>query len=300
MVQTTSPAELAYGFGNVYSNVPVQKLARMWRHVEMADQDEGSRFSLKPDHNYLVVDLNRFHLRNMLEAVTEDALQEFAPGGISGQYVPREEVGERYPHHTSDTVLYFFDPKNPSAVPAIELMFGRVKQKDSLTEKITRQNAEHGRVWSERLPYAHHLDVDDTYAATFVCRDKNLAYKVQSSLNESKLLTNVSSRNFIAEPKKSGYRALHDKYVFADDNSEVNGLVLETHIETRKDHLLNKNGNSIPGRDHATYSMNKLRSSEHHQGKNQILIFEKNGRDHDIIVPVNIGNRFAEYTLFNY
>jgi hypothetical protein len=305
MNPSTPPADRAYGFDSVYSNVPLNRLEELWAIVEHADRDPDSGFSLRPGWNVLVVDLNRFHLRSMLEKITAETLREYTNGPLSETFTSRQEVGVRYPHHTSDTILYFFSPKNTDGVPDVELIYGRVKNRDSLTEKITREFAKKGHVHSEMVESAigsgkNHLIVDDCYGVTFVCRDEELLYAVQRALYDSPYLHSLATKDFIAHPKPSGYRAVHEKLLFTDRENDTDGLLLEIHLETREDSYKNRYGNGEPHRAHYTYSMRKLTHSPHTQGNNQIIIFEKNGRDHEFIVPVNVGNRFAQYTLFNY
>lgn len=305
MANTHSFSELHYGFDRVFSNVPVVRLSQLWPLVEEANRTEQEPF-LQPGQNYVVVDLNRFHLQGMLERITADALREFTCGGLAERFVHEERKARRYPHHTTDTVVHYYQAQNGDGEPDVTVIYGRVKNRDSLTEKVTRLFAENGQVHNQWVDHSlggerRHVGVDDCYGVTFVCRNDELAYAVQERLHKVPYLVPLISRDFITQPKPSGYRALHDKFVFVDGVKDAYGLLLETHIETKDDALQNREGDGNgSGRDHHSYSWRKLRETPHSTGNNQIIIFEKNGHDHEELIPVQLKNRFTEYVLINY
>ncbi len=304
MANTHSFSELHYGFDKVFSNVPVDRLKPLWQRVE--DADRHAPF-LQPGKNIVVVDLNRFHLAGMLERIAADALREYTIGSLAEQFTTEQQLGTGYPHHTTPTVVHFYHPRDRDGQPAISLIYSRVKQRDSLTEKVTRLFAERQRIHSllvdQRLGgERHHIDTDDPYAVTFVCDGEDTLYAVHRQLRRAPYLVPLTPpKDYIKQPKSTGYRAVHDKLLFVDGVEGAYGLVLDVHLETVADHRRNKEGDDQDsGRRHYAYSWRKLRSSPHEQGPNQIIIFEKNGHDHEEVIPVQLHNPFVDYTLINY
>lgn len=304
MANTHSFSELHYGFDRVFSNVPVDRLQPLWRRVE--DADRQSPF-LQPKKNMLVVDLNRFHLEGMLERIAADALREYTKGSLAEQFTPEQQPGTSYPHHTTPTVVNFYHPRDRDGQPAISLIYSRVKQRDSLTEKVTRLFAMKQRVNSQLVDEllgkeGHHLEVDDCYGATFVCQNEETLYAAHRQLRQAPYLVPLAPpKDYVQQPKPTGYRAVHDKFLFVDGVEGAYGLVLEVHLETVADHRRNKEGDGQEsGRSHYAYSWSKLKRSPHQQGPNQIIIFEKNGHDHEELIPVQLHNPFVDYTLINY
>ncbi len=308
MANTHSFSELHYGFDKVFSNIPVDRLRPLWQRVE--DADRQSPF-LQPEKNMLVVDLNRFHLEGMLERIAADALHEYTQGSLSEHFIPEQRPGISYPHHTTPTVVNFYRSQDHGEQPAISLIYSRVKQRDSLTEKVTRLFAAKQRVNSPLVDEllgkeSHHIDADDCYAVTFVCDSESTLYAVHRQLRQvSYLVPLTQPKDYIRQPKSTGYRAVHDKLLFVDGVEGAYGLLLDVHLETVADHQRNKEGdNQDSGRSHYAYSWSKLRTSPHQQGPNQIIIFEKNGHDHEHFMPVGIKTRIRgeeiSYTLINY
>jgi len=281
MDEQTSLRTCTYGFSdndrNIYSNLSLSPL-RKWLD-KLGDLDKQRSF-LEPDKNLVVVDLNRKYLDYILTQIFPEYLSKAEH---------REEAMVPYPHHTQ---AYFLDVYEVENSPLVKIN-SRIKGRDSLTEKLTRDYAENGTLGlslDSDLPF--HVSTRDIFGVGLVVKDKETREQLEEQVCSYSSLHSIERKIHYGR-----HNAIRHTFVWKD-NTIPTGMVFEVRFETEKEHYDNKNGvNEILSHD--DYSRKKLKK-QHDQGDNQIIILQKNGHSLEELDPVNLKNKYVQYTLINY
>ena len=170
------------------------------------------------------------------------------------------------------------------------MAYRRVKGSDSIAEKLTRVLAKKGSLVH---PKRDGLVVEDVNGETFVSKTEEDCYALREKLHNLPFLEIVEEEDFMAQPRPSGYRAIHDTYFWQNGNPRLSGITIEVHHETMDDFRANREGvPNCPERSHICYGFRKLEDL-HEQGNYQIVIFESG----EPRMPRLIKNIFSEYYL---
>ena len=275
MDENTSTA--TYGLENgttIYSNLPKGILLEWLFRLRQADHEFPF---LEPEKNLVVVDLNQRYLDHILSEVFPDFLSEAKQRKVE---IPS------FPHHTTPSHL---DLYHSDTHPQLRRVYGRVKGRDSLTEKLTRSNGKYHAMGSDDF----HLNVNDVMGIKVEVRDgTSLDREVKRIRSHPKL--ELIDTNVHGTPT---YNSLHDIFRWRA-NTIPPKMLFEVQYETEEQCRANYKGLN-GAKSHDQYGQEKL-DQPHLQGENQIIILQKNGREHRKIIPVKLSNPFVQYTLINY
>jgi hypothetical protein len=316
MDENTSLRNCTYGFQDgdrrIYSNLPEDCL-RMWMdRLETTKQydllTKQHRPVIEEGKDLVIVNLDK----RQLDHIVNELFPDFLNNAES-----RKVQTHRYPHHTADSFVNVWEPHGlkiygekelsseclhqlKNIKDKIKLMYGRTKFKDSVTEKLVRLNAEEGIIgFNEKDLSPHHIAATDVNALTLVGSDDRACYDLKDEFDKNPhILSLGEERNFLANPKNTGYRALQQNYIWLK-NTIPTGTIFTIHFETLADHPLNMHGNGTDERSHRFHGDKKYKM-KHEQGNNQIIVLEKNGHDNNKLFPVRVANDFVKYTLINY
>lgn len=288
MDENTSLRNLHYGFQNrektVYSNLPLSHLGDWLTRLEETNQKDHF---LEPDKSLVIVNINHHYLEHIISQLLPDFLR---------QAVHQQLQIEMQAHHTAPSFLDVYHSSNGSPV---RMVYGRVKGRDSLTEKLTREYVEKGTMASPRPELSFHTLAEDIYGFTIVAKEEKTLSCLDQRLKNDPHLQLIENKDLFLNPKSSGYRALHNFFIWKS-NTLPYGTVIEVHLETEEDHPKNRHGDpQHPERSHRNYSKGKL-TKPHAQGQHQIILLEKNGFNHEELVPVRLSNKYVDYILINY
>jgi hypothetical protein len=300
MDEKTSLRNLNFGFqdGNrkIYSNIPLPALNDWLLRLEKLDK--RSKF-LVPLKSLVVIDLNQRYLDNVLMGLFPDIIS----------YDGKEKIKSHdYEHHTKD---YFVDVYQKTNNPSIQMIYGRVKGRDSLAEKLTRKNAEKGTMGSDEdyaclldIAVFFHVEVSDVYSFTIVAPDEKTCYELEEKLQNDSKLSLCDRVDFLEKPNERGYSALHNQF-FWNGVGMPAGMVIDVHLETIEGFHRHQNINlglaKAPSEcDRRCYTNETKVGRSHEQEPYQIVILEKNGGTvRESRVPT-IDNGFAKYSIVNY
>ena len=309
MDENTSLRKLNFGFQDgdrkIYSNLPEDCL-RMWMDRLMSI-NETDPF-IEPEKDLVIVNLDKRHLDHIVNELFPDFLKNNKPGKVPAH---------RYPHHTADSFvnvwetcgLKIYGEKELSlehlsqlseSPDKIKLMYGRIKFKDSVTEKLVRLNAEKGTIcFDEKDSIHYHIAATDVIALTLVGENDKACYDLKNEIDNNPLVMRLGKeKDYLIKSSSTDYRALQQNYIWLK-NTVPTGTVFSIHFETLADHPLNMYGNGKDERSHRFHGDKKYRM-KHDQGNYQIVVLEKNGQDYNELFPTKLANRFVKYTLINY
>ncbi len=300
MDEKTSLRKLNFGFQDgdrkIYSNIPLHIL-NDWL-LRLKKLDKRSKF-LVPSKSLVVIDLNQRYL--------DQVLMELFPDIVS--FDRRKKVRSHpYEHHTKEYSVDVYPETND---PLIQMIYGRVKGRDSLAEKLTRRNAENGAmgqnenyICSSNISVLFHTEVFDVYGFTIVAPDETACSQLEKKLREDSRLSLCNHKDFLKEPNERGYSALHNQF-FWNGKGMPTGMVLDVHLETIDGFYRHQNINLGPVGsstkcDRRSYTHETKVGKPHEQEPYQIVILEKNGGSvQESLVPT-LNNGFAKYALINY
>lgn len=172
---------------------------------------------------------------------------------------------------------YMLQYQNNDEQANIDEIIARVKGADSICEKLTRFIADPSWGSLEDPHEPGHLVIRDLYAFTFVARDDSACYSTHKRVMNLPNLLPEEQKDYLTEPKPSGYKAIHTYFQWHNGVPEMHGLRLEVHYETIDDHVRNVYGEEHhPERSHGQYSRKKLKK-EHALDNYQIVIVDHRG-----------------------
>jgi len=282
-----------YGFQDgdrkVYSNLPLDHLMMWMDRLETTNrkrQEKGYKPLFEEGKDLVIIRSDSRDLEHITKTLFPNFVEE-----AKHDKIPLD----RLPHHNTDAYLESYQSTDEeSSLVKVE---GRVKSRDSSTEKLTRyfsaRETVEVRLTEPEFDLPYHVCVKDIIGLTLVFKDEESLREKEKELNDHPQLALVESE----EHTTPQYRAVHNIYVWKG-NTIPTGTVIEFHLETKEEHEKNKHG--LDGaRSHYDYCLDKL-EMPHKQGSHQIIVLEKNGRDHEELRPTTSICDFVEYTLINY
>lgn len=283
MDEKISLRNVQFGFESngviVYSNLNLPYLEE-WLD-KLKHMDKKGCF-LEPNKNLVVVDLNKEYL--------DQVISQLFPNYISQAKHSKKEIIP-FPHHTQQ---YFLDVYEATDNSLIKKIYARVKGRDSLTEKLTRQYAAKGKMGlpaDSDLPF--HIGAKDGNGFALVAKDKESRDELEKKVCSHPFL------EILKREKHSGkYNAIHYNFIWKKNTAVPAGMVFEVQFEIEKEYHENRKGGN-GHLSHYLYDCEKLRK-DHEQGPNQIIILQKNGCISEEPTPINLKNKYVSYTLINY
>lgn len=270
----------------VYSNAPPEVLERRLREWERCDAirhplvQEGIVPEIDKEEGMVLIERDSLVLSGIAQVV-RNAFQASVP--------PQEKWSPIYPHHTTREIRYF-QLLNDSPVSQIEY---RLKGRDSSVEKLTRIYAQEKRMESRIL--SGHISVEDVIGFRLVCLTGDNCREAREIFSRIPKLQRVHTEDFLANPKESGYRAIHD--TFRWHGRRGRGAAVKVHYVSEEDfHYQHGHPNSsVRSRN---YYMDCKLNVPHKQGDYLILVTEK-GKPEGAEPTVQFidNGRFGKYFL---
>lgn len=246
-----------------YSNVGPEVLERRLEEWEKYDAikrpliQEGIVPEINEEKGMVLIERNSQVLSGIAQVV-RNAFQASVP--------PQERWSPIYPHHTTREIRYF-QLLNGSPVSQIEY---RLKGGDSSVEKLTRIYAQEKRVESRILP--GHISVEDVIGFRLVCLTGDDCRKAREIFSRIPKLQMVHTEDFLANPKESGYRAIHD--TFRWHGRRGRGAAVKVRYVPEEDFHYQHGHPNSSARSRNCYMDYKL-NAPHKQGDYLILVTEK-------------------------
>ncbi len=182
---------------------------------------------------------------------------------------PQEKISPIYRHHTTREVRYS-QPLSCSS-PLCQMEY-RLKGRDSIVEKLTRIYAQERRMESQVI--SGHISVEDIIGFRLVCATEEDCQKAREIFAGIPSLQRINTEDFLAKPRESGYRAIHDTFRWQGRRLNSRGTVVKVHYVPAADFHYQHGHPNEAARSRNCYMDCKL-SGPHEQGDHLILIVEK-------------------------
>lgn len=248
----------------VYSNINSKNLERRLEAWEKHDWikipliQEG----ILPENEEGIVLIERNH--SVLKEIAAAVQQAFQ---ISSR--PQEKISPIYRHHTTLEIRYS-QPLSCSS-PLCQMEY-RLKGRDSIVEKLTRIYAQERRMESQVI--SGHISVEDIIGFRLVCATEEDCQKAREIFAGIPPLQRINTEDFLAKPKESGYRAIHDTFRWQGRRLNSRGTVVKVHYVPVADFHYQHGHPNEAARSRNCYMDCKL-SAPHEQGDHLILMVEK-------------------------
>ncbi len=239
--------------------------------LSIVDRANHTTKFLKNDTNLIVIERNASYLNFLIQ----DLISHIMPQHTS-LYIERKPSFEHQKRSLALARMYT-NSKPKLGQPA--RILARTKGMDSLVEKITR--------YDPRFPTFEHPDhpgriaVSDLYAFTAIAYNESDARQLHEDISsqnryKTSLVPLGSPRDYLASPKNSGYRSLHQYFTYTGSMEPVDSIHLDGHFEDVASFLKNQQGLKMKNRTHSSYCHSKI--SKPHSLKNYEIVII-NGTD---------------------
>ncbi len=219
-----------------------------------------------------------------IAAAVQQAFQISAP--------PQEKISPIYRHHTTREIRYS-QPLSCNS-PLCQMEY-RLKGRDSIVEKLARIYAQERRMKSQVI--SGHISVEDIIGFRLVCATEEDCREAREIFEGIPPLQRIHTEDFLAKPRESGYRAIHDTFRWQGRRFNSRGAVVKVHYVPAADFHY-QHGHPNEGAKSRNCYMDCKLSAPHEQGDHLILIVEKGKAEKTgpAIQFINNGN-FGRYFL---
>ncbi len=239
--------------------------------IHLLGELEQTRPLLTTYTDLIIIERNPSYLEQMICAL-------FEPLKIScnGQRIDESEEGINNLNFLNAHKVRYSIPK--TEVHTLLEITGRVKGTNSIAEKISRLQSNPEYQGITHLTLQDQIAAADIYALTIVTRTLQQCYAYKERiLTHPEFVLDEPEKDYIANPKPSGYKAIHQYLRWNNADPALQHLCLEIHYETIETHLQNTFGvNSQTQCAHNNYTKSKL-TKNHQMGNSKIIIIDHEG-----------------------